>query len=408
MQYLFVLILLFLQVSFAFAEKQLSLNDAERMLVENNLELKAKRAELKRYDAEVIRAGLLPNPTVKYNMDSLKNGEKESEETYSISQSINIVGKRGLRIETALKRKNAQYLLYEQEILNSISMLKHIYYRIILLKENAGIIKGFHEKFIDMENRMAKRLDAGDVSEVELMRLHSERKKLERRISGIGLEIIEEQRTLAMLLNLPLQDISLKERLYYEPAILDAKILLNLAIEKRGDIKAASALVDAANSSLNLSKKEAFMPVDIEVGYKKRTGGFNGFVFGVSIPLPFFSRNQDGVASAAAELEAEKIREELVKKRVLNEINLLLYRTTSLSERIADIFKQVKNAKEITNIVFLLYEEGEAGFVEMLDAVRTESELSMEYNNLIYDYMTALFEIEKAAGVNLMKNGVVK
>jgi cobalt-zinc-cadmium efflux system outer membrane protein len=386
----------------------LTLAEAEKIFIENNLELKAKRAELKRYDAEVIGAGLLPNPTVKYSMESLKNSEKDSEETYSISQSINIVGKRGLRIEAALKRKNAQYLLYEQDILNSMSMMKHVYYRIILLKENADVIKGFHEKFIDMENRTAKRLEAGDVSEVELMRLYSERKKLERLISGISLEIIAEQRNLAMLLNLPFEDMTLKEGLYYEPIIFDAKELLSMAMEKRGDIKAASALVDAANSSLNLSKKEAVMPVDIEAGYKKRKGGFNGFVFGVSIPLPLFSRNQDGIASAAVELETEKIREELIKKRVLNEINLILDRMTSLSARIVDTSKQVKNAREITNIVSLLYEEGEASLVEMLDAVRSETELAMESNNLIYEYMTTLFEMERAAGVSLIKDGGIK
>jgi cobalt-zinc-cadmium efflux system outer membrane protein len=173
-------------------------------------------------------------------------------------------------------------------------------------------------------------------------------------------------------------------------------------------IKAASALVDAANTSLKLSKKEAVMPVDIEAGYKKRTGGFNGFVFGISIPLPLFNRNQDAIASAAAELEAEKVREELIKKRLLNKINLLLDRMTSLSARIADTSKQVKNAREITNIVALLYEEGEASLIEMLDAVRAEAELSMENNNLIYEYMTTMFEMEKTTGVNLIKNGGIK
>ncbi len=405
MRYLLVLIFLFFQVTAAFAERQMSLNDAERLFIENNLELKAKKVELKRYDAEIVEAGLLPNPSVKYSMESLKNGEKDSEETYSISQSINIVGKRSLRIEAALKRKNAQYFLYEQDILNSISMMKHVYYKIILLKENANVIQGFHYKFTDMEKRTAKRFEAGDVPEVELMRLHSEGKKLERLIADLSLEIMAEQRNLALLLDVPLEEITLKERLYYEPVTIDAKDLLNQAMEKRGDIKAASAFVDAANSSFNLSKKEAVMPIDIEAGYKKRTGGFKGFVFGVSIPLPLFSRNQGRIASATGELETEKIREELIKKRVLNEINLILDRITSLSAQIADTYKQVNNAREITNISSLLYEEGEASFLEMVDAARSEAELAMEYNNLLYEHMTTLFDLEKATGVNLIKNG---
>jgi cobalt-zinc-cadmium efflux system outer membrane protein len=390
------------------AGNTLTLAEAEKFFIENNLELKAKKADLKRYDAVLKGAGLLPNPTLKYGVESLNNGKRETEETYSISQSINLVRKSGLRMETALKRKTAQYLLYEQDILNSVSTMKQVYYKLILLKENTEVIKGFHDKFMDMENKTAKRFEAGDVSEVELMRLRSERKKLERLISGMKLEIKTEQRNLELFLNLPLDDVTLKERLNYEPIIFDAKELFSMAMEKNGDLKAASAFVDAAISSLNLSKKEAVMPVDIEAGYKKRTGGFNGFVFGVSIPLPLFSRNQDGIASAAAELETEKIRKDLIKNRVLNEINLILDKMTFLSARITDISGQVKNTREITHIVFLLYEEGETGLVEMLDAVRSETESAIEYNNLIYEYITTLFEIEKVTGVNLMKNGGIK
>jgi cobalt-zinc-cadmium efflux system outer membrane protein len=386
----------------------LTLAEAEKIFIENNLELKAKRSELKKYDAEVIGAGLLPNPTVRYNVESFKNGERTSEEAYYISQSIDIVRKRGLRIDTALKRKNAKYLLYEQDVLDSLSAMKQIYYKIILLKDNASVIERLHEKFIDMENRTAKRFEAGDVSEVELMRLRSERKKLERLISNINLEMVAEQRNLAIVLNLPLEDITLKEELSYEPITIDAKELLSIAMEKRWDIKAATMLVAAANSSLNLEKKETVMPIEIEAGYRKQAGGVNGFVLGVSIPLPLFSRNQDGIASAAAELKSEKIRKELLKKHVLNEIELLLDRKTSLSALIADTSKQVKNAREITSIVYLLFEEGETNLVEMLDAVRSETELSIEYNNLVYEYMATIFEIERTAGVSLIKDGGVK
>ncbi len=404
MRYAIMLFFMLTSMSSAFAGV-LTIEDAEKMFIENNFELKEKRIELKKYDAEVIGAGLLQNPTFTYSIESLKNGERGSEETYSISQSINIIGIRGLKIDTAEKRKKAQYLLYEQKVLDSISTMKQVYYRIILLKENAGVMKGIHERLVDTENKIFKRLEVGDVSEVELMRLRAERRRLEMVISGIESEMRTEKSKLAMLLNFPLEKMDLKEGLYYEPLILDADELSRLAIENRGDIKAASVFVDASNSSLKLSKKEAFEPIEVEVGYKKSTGGFNGFIFGVSIPLPLFNRNQDSIASAIAELEANKIREELLKKSVLNEVNILFERLTSLNARINDLMEQIKTSKEITGIVSLLYEEGEASLIEMLDAARLDAELTIERNNLIYEYLTALFELQKAVGTRYLNTG---
>jgi outer membrane protein TolC len=121
--------------------------------------------------------------------------------------------------------------------------------------------------------------------------------------------------------------------------------------------------------------------------------------------LPLFNRNQDSIASAIAELEANKIREELLKKSVLNEVNILFERLTSLNARINDLMEQIKTSKEITGIVSLLYEEGEASLIEMLDAARLDAELTIERNNLIYEYLTALFELQKAVGTRYLNTG---
>jgi cobalt-zinc-cadmium efflux system outer membrane protein len=405
MGYFAILFCLLIFVSSAFAEV-LTIEDAERMFIENNLELKAKKAELKRYDAEVINASLLSNPSFKYNLDSVKNGDTETEETYSISQSIDVVNKRRLRISSAEKRRDAQYLFYEHEIKSSVAHLKQLYFRILLLMENERLLTDIHDMFLDVEKKTTARLNAGDVAEVELMRLSSEKDRIMRIREGIKSEIRTETRRLEMLLNK--DGIAIKDEFYRSSVKLNMDEILRLALEKRSDIKAGSLLSDASDVDVSLSKKEAIMPVDIEAGYKKRTGGFNGFVFGISVPLPIFNRNQGTIASAMAEQEAIKINMEAAKRRLINEINSLFENIIFLDSQAAKISGQLKAAKDIAQIVGIAYEEGEASLLEMLDAERAKRELAMEYNQAVYEYWAAIFELEKAAGIRIVEKGGVK
>lgn len=404
MQYLFALIFLLFQVSVALAERQMSLNDAERIFLENNLELKIKKSELGRYDAEVIGAGIIPNPSVKYSIASVKNSERETEETFAISQSMDIVSKRGLRITSAQKKREAQYLLYEQDVLSSLTQLKQVYYRALLLRENSRAMKDILNIFVDIENKTGERFRAGDISEAQYIKISAERGKFSSALEGILSELKTEIMRLNVLLNMDETDIAVKDVLYYKPVALNLNELQTLA-KKRADIKAQSLFVNAAETGLSLSKRERIMPIEIEAGYRKRTGGFEGFVFGVSVPIPLFDRNQSAVASANAGLRTEKLKEEQIRKAVINEVRNLFEKLTALNARIMDLSEQLKMSREITRIASIAYEEGEATVMEMLDAFRSETEMSMEYNNALYNYHALLFEMERAAGTNLTKNG---
>ncbi|MFZ5995905.1 MAG: TolC family protein [Nitrospirota bacterium] len=405
MRYLIIGFLLLFSVPAVFAAQGMSLEDAEKLFLENNLELKAKKAELGKYDAGMAEAGLLPNPSFNYNIESVENGERETEEVYTISQPIDIVRKRGLRTDVARKKRDARYLLYEQETLNALAELKQTYYRILYLKENETSLKGILDTFSDVRQKTEERLKAGDVAEVELLKLSNEGKRFSRALESLKAEISAETRKLAVMLNISMDDVALKDSLVPAPFGYSRDELTARAMEKRGDIKAASAQIDAAGAALTLSKKDAVSPIEIEAGYKRRTGGFNGFAFGVSIPLPLFNRNQGGITAAKAELEAERINLEQLKKKAASEVATHADRATFNAHRVAQLSEQLTTANEITNSIRIAYDEGEASLIELLDAVRSERELLMEHNEAVYDYWTTLFELEKATGMKLTKGG---
>lgn len=406
----FVIIALFLLVSAYLAEAGtvLSMEDAERLFLENNLDIRSRKIELQKLDASILDAKILPNPSVRYSMESLRNGERETEETYSVIQNMDLTGKRGKRVEAVYRIREARSSFLAHEIAGLIAQMKQTYYKIMLVKENESALSEIAGFFSDVVKKTEARVGAGDISEADLMKLAGERNKVLRGLEVLRADLKAEKRKLALLLNTQETEFDVSGEFSVKPLPFSSELLSEKGQQNRPDIVGQGKVVEAAAISLSASKKEAIPSFDLEAGYKKRTGGFNGFIFGVSIPLPIFNRNQGGIALAEAGLAQEKIVFEARKKSAAAEVNLLFERISSLESRIAGLSNQLKTANELTKIAGIAYEEGETGLLELLDAARSEKELIVETNTTVYDYWTARFELEKAIGSGVTPVGGTK
>lgn len=381
-----------------YSGKFLSMEEAEKICIENNLLIRAKKAEIKKADAEIISAKMIPNPLLRYAASSLKNGERETEESYSVSQSIDISGKRSKRIDAAKKSREAHLYFLKYEISGIILHLRQTYYKILYLKEKERLLTDLISVFENVKSKTEERVKAGDVSESELMKISSEKKNIKRSLKTLKIDLRAEKRTLGMLLNLEVNDLQLKGENVYKPLMPDLKIAPEFAILQRYDIIGQGMLVEAAAASLSFARAESLPSFDIEAGYRRRTGGFEGFVFGVTIPLPIFDRNQGGIERAKRLLEHEKITFEFMKKNAIYEVATFQEKIDSLKEIISGISQQLDTARQLTKIARIAYEEGEISLLQLLDAVRSEKALSMEYIATSYEYWATIFELKKAAG----------
>lgn len=397
------LVLLSLQP--AFAGYVLSMEEAEKLLTENSIELMAKKEELKKSEAEVTGARLLPNPEGKYSYVSVGSGQNDKEVTYSVVQPLDFAGKRGKRIETAENRRDAGKLMFDQEALVMRAQMKQLFYRILLLNENGKSIAEIAEMSREVESKTASRVESGDASEAELMKISAERKKIERLLDNLRIETGVERKRLALMLNLPDADFTLRSSFRYGPPARNVKDAAEGALDKRADVRAQAKVMDAAASALSLAKREAIPSVGVEAGYRRWAGGFDGIVFGLAIPFPLFDRGQGKIAAAYAEKEKQRLNYEFLKKYAANEVGVLLGRLTHYQARIAEMTGQVESAREMTKISRIAYEEGEANLIELLDAVRSERDLVMEYNGAVYEYWASAFELERATSSTLVTTG---
>lgn len=95
MRYLLAALFLLLSIGRAAAGPVLTMEEAEKLFLAGNPEVKAKKLEVGKLEAAITEAQTLPNPVIKFVLESLQNGEGFTEETYSLSQRIDPAGKRG-------------------------------------------------------------------------------------------------------------------------------------------------------------------------------------------------------------------------------------------------------------------------------------------------------------------------
>ncbi|NTU42907.1 MAG: TolC family protein [Nitrospirales bacterium] len=183
----------------SFAARILTMEEAEKIFLENSLEIRMLRTGMQRADAEIIEARTVSNPALNFSIESLKNGDRETEETWSLSRSFDLAALKGKRVEAALKGREAEGFFAEKGIADLVAQMKQAYSGLLLLRENEKALREIVDLFTDLEKKTAERVAAGDVAEAALMRLTAEKEKVVREREALLAELEIEKKRLALL-----------------------------------------------------------------------------------------------------------------------------------------------------------------------------------------------------------------
>ncbi|KAF0182780.1 MAG: cobalt-zinc-cadmium resistance protein CzcC [Nitrospirae bacterium] len=388
----------------ASAALSLTMEQAVTLGLENNMELKAKQAELGKAEAEVIGAAEIPNPSFQYGYESLKNREYEIDrsETFTVSQSIDFLWKRGKRVEAAEKSREARDLLLRHETSGVAVQIRQTYGKVLLLEENSRQLSELAASFSEVVRIVQARVAEGDAAEGELLKLGVERGKLQRTVAAAKAEALSERRKLGLLIVRDINEVVLTDSLTFTPLRADARQLLEQSWEHRSDIVGQLRLTEAAAAAVSAAKRDGLPAIAVEAGYKRQSGGFSGMIFGVSVPLPFWNQNRSAIAKAEAGREQQHHAAQLARKTAQIEVLTQFDKAAGLSERVGEMLRQLESAQTVSQTVSrgarLAYEEGASTLIELLDAVRFEKDLVMEYNSSLHEYRSTVFDLERTAG----------
>jgi cobalt-zinc-cadmium efflux system outer membrane protein len=419
----------------------LTIEQAEALLIQNNLTIIAARYGVDTARATKIIADYHPNPSLLISGEQFQFNRvtvpgavatplshladynpSASQRTYTFEFDLPLetAGKRQKRVDNA----QAQLLSAEASVLdavrNQIFQMKTFYYSAVLARENERVAAEVLESVDKTEALIQRQVKAGNTPESQLITFQANRIAFEQPLIAAWLAYEQAIRDLLNILsakpedvigaqtlpeakpNTRLSAIKLAGELVAEPVTANLQELRTKA-EERSDVIIAKRNLEAAERNLVLTK--AMRSPDVTVGPQfARVGGDNTAGLSFSLPLPLFNNKEGEIGQAEAQLRTARAALTQAKLQALTDVDKA-FRSYELNLQVLQLYDDtaIKRAKEALDIAEKAYERGATSLLDVLDARRTYRQTLVARDQARFSLRQSIFQLEQAAGVKLSK-----
>ena len=390
------------QAAAAATAEPLSLAKAIELALEGNPEVAAAKRQWEATEGQVLQGRSRPNPELAYSLEDTRS--KTRTQSWQLNLPLELGGKRAARTKAAEKtREQAQAQLAELQATVRANVAAAYFdvltaqERLVLARDSAALAKS-------STDTVSKRVAAGKVSPVE----ESKARVAE---AGVRVELAqaasEQRNALSRLFALlgridaPYTVLEGKaENLPSVPSLADLQPLISSA----PGVVLARIEVDRRKALTDLEQSKRVPDVTVSVGMQRSNETQrNVLLFGVSVPLPVFDRNQGNLLEAL-KLE-DKARDELqaATVRLHSEVAQARERLSTITAEVQSLQQEVlPGAKSAYDAATIGFENGKFNFLEVLDAQRTYFTAKSQYLKALGEAHRAAADIDRLLGASMV------
>ena len=384
----------------------LTLSDAIQNALDNSPRIKSAAAVAEAAKGAENQAGHRPNPEVAFEMENVAGsgsfgGTDSAEFTYSLTQTVEIGGKRAARINAAKAARGAAAKALAAERLNLERDVRIAYLNILAEDEAVSLAVRQEQLARHVLDTVSEQVRAAAKPEIQLSKaevayvtsvIARERKEHE-------LEIAKER--LAKLLGVSALNSSLDRADFFEFKAPDSIEGYRANLARIPDMRRFSYMKTEKESLLDLERALAIPDPDFSLGVRDfRESGDQSFVFSVSFPIPVFNQNKGNVARARAEVV--QAASDARQAELILELQLMQNWTqwnTSYSEAQRLKTELLPSAKKAFELARAGYAKGRFSYYEILDAQRTLFDAMSQYYDSLKLYHTARANVKRLTAV---------
>lgn len=384
----------------------LNLETAISRAIQGSPALASAKASLSAAEGTERQAGVLPNPEIGIDAENVAGsgpyrGTDSAEYTYSLSQKVEIGGKRSSRRGAAGAERAATAQSLQATRLDLTRDVTMAYGEVLASGEKLKLVESRENLAKEVLANVGQRVGAArdpliykNQAEVALATTVLERQKAQR-------DLTLAQRKLASFWGGAVVTEPLN------PTILDATSepedlsTYQARLGNNPDLQRLEAVRQARESTLRLEKAQAIPDPTVSVGLRNfRENREQAMLVGMSLPIPVFDRNQGNVSRASAEVqqaEQEARKARIEAEQALHESwqdwQAAHNEATELQKRI------VPSAEEALKLSRQGYERGRFSFLEVLNAQRTLAEAQEQQVNAEQRQLNAKATVERLTAV---------
>ncbi len=383
----------------------ITLQKALSLALMQNPQLDVFSQEQRAREARALQSGLYPNPQLQIMVEDAAgsgnfNGFSQSQTTIQLSQLIELGGKRSARLRANIFSGKLAGWDYETKRMDVLTHVSKAYADVLKAQQKVLLAKKLIDLGEQFLNAVTERVKSGKVASLE-------KTKAEIALSSIRIQLAKENRALKMARrNLSATWGTTQPQ--FESA-LGNLFEISPVPPLEHMLKRLTSNPDLKRWAMELEQRQAVLDSELSkrIPNLKLQGGFrrieetddSTLVFGISIPLQLFDRNQGGISEARhklAKANAEKrVAEIKVTQNLLEAHNTVDFTHSQVIEIKTKILPGAQRAFDGFNEG---YRFGKFAYLDVLDSQRTFFEANGQYLEALADYHKAVADVERLIG----------
>jgi len=393
------------------------LRDYIEEALERNPSIQEASARYQMAVEKVPQVSGLPDPMFSFNqaIRSVETRVGPQVNSFMLSQVLPWFGTLDLRGKVATQEASAWEYIYMARQREVIARVKRAFYQLGYVDAALRIAEEDKSLLEHYEGLAQTRYATGQGLQQAVIKVQAEITKVINRLNILNQQRLSLAGSLNTLMDRPPHDpLPTVARLSPPNVALNLQALYELGDENRQELKAAEALVERSERSIELAKRDPWPDFMVSAGFinvGKRDdpagilqpppdNGKNAFSLGVGITIPIWQGKYDaGVQQAAAELSAQRSNYADVRNEMEFSIRDQVIRLETLQEQV-DLFENalIPQAEEALRSTEAAYETGQLGVLDLLDSERVLLDVRLINARYYSDHLTALADLERALG----------
>ncbi len=425
----FVCGIFFLQHNIIFAQGQYSLKTAdtlhldikqtEKLFLDSNLQLLAQHYNIQSGKALVEQAKKWDNPVLNTDQNLYSNsgffqhsidanGNPQGEIFVQVQQLIKTAGKRGKSIDLARTNVNLAEWQFKSLMRNLRAQLFRDFYTITQLQGMAALYTENQERLTKLLSVRGQELKAGNIAKKEYLRVQALLVSLQQDMTGNAKDLNDAQNELKTILrltgNVVIQPVVSGSESTDMP---DVSIMQLIDTARQNNTDYQLQVYQLQYNMQNLRLQKAMAVPDLTVGTEfDQSANYapNYFGLAVSLPLPFWDRNQGNIKSAHNLVKQQEYlktdADVKLQNDVLNAYQKLLYTIRLSSSDNSTFYKEYYQLQK--NIVES-YNNRQINLIEFLDYFNDYQAIREKELKQLLDLRLAKEELNDLLGTDLIK-----
>jgi cobalt-zinc-cadmium efflux system outer membrane protein len=388
----------------------LSLHSAIALAQQNNPQLMALRREIAAAKGRGWTTWWLADPNLSVEWEGVPSGAslgQFAERKLTLTQEIEFPTNILWRNRFAAREVEAAAMRYEQGVLAIRADAVTAYTRFLAGRNELALAQQRVQLAQEFVDKAEIRRRAGDTPAIELLRAQVELAQAQNeRRTAESAHIAAQAGLNALLARKPDEKTAVKDSLAYQQYALSLVALKQQALAEHPRLREANALVGAASHLRNLAWGSLLPAVEVTAFRHNIDGNpnFYGAQIGLKVPLWFAFRQRGEIQEASALLTAQEHQRANVELQLLAEIESA-YAAFEAAQRQAESYTTslLAQAGEVYRIALRSYEQGETGYLQLLEAQQTLIEVRQGHIAALASYYAAIAALENASGVIIMQ-----